>query len=306
MPSESHDHPTGTLRYPSTAAAPPLGSSSLWKVDVSGGSHVGRVRSNNEDHFLVARMDRVWRTVASNLPPDVVPETSTETVFGLLVADGMGGRAAGEVASRMAIGTLVELFLETPDIIMRLDPGFTEEVLQRLDERFQTIKDRLSEQVRREPELAGMGTTMTLAASIGPDLLLAHVGDSRAYLYRKGELRRLTRDQTMAQFLADSGVITASEVDAHPMRNVLTNVLGTHGGPMSVDLSGHRLENGDRMLLCSDGLTEMVPEPDIARVLSEPDTTSATACNRLIQLALDAGGKDNVTVVLGRYTAAPA
>src|SRR3954471_15742084 len=113
MASESRDdHPTGTLRVPSTAPAPAPGSSSRWAVDVSGGSDVGKVRANNEDHFLVARMDRIWRTIGSNLPPDVVPAISTETVYGLLVADGMGGRAAGEVASRMAISTLVELFLE--------------------------------------------------------------------------------------------------------------------------------------------------------------------------------------------------
>ena len=300
MANPSNDHPTGKHRVDSGFAAGP-GSNQRWSVELSGRSHVGRIRENNEDHFLVARLDRTWQTLGSNLPVDAVPAVSTETVYGMLVADGMGGRAAGEVASRVAISTLVDLVLQTPDIIMRLDPLFTEEALQRFDERFQQIKKVLTEKVLRDPELAGMGTTMTLAASAGADLLIAHVGDSRAYLFRRKELRRLTRDQTMAQFLADSGVITAGEVDDHPLRNVLTNVLGTSGGPMPVDLSGHRLEDGDMVLLCSDGLTEMVEETTIARVLGDPLSSPAAACDQLINLALDAGGKDNVTVALGRY-----
>lgn len=303
--AERDDHPTGTRRLVASMQNPP-GSSSRWSVDASGRSHVGRVRANNEDHFLVARLDRTWQTLASNVPADAIPTLSTETAYGLFVADGMGGRAAGEIASRMAIATFVDLFLSTPDIIMRLDPGFTEEALQRINERFQRIKAVLTDQVKRDPNLAGMGTTMTLAGSIGSDLLIAHVGDSRAYLYRRRELRRLTRDQTMAQFLADAGLITAAELDEHPLRHVLTNVLGTQDGEMLVDLNGLHLESGDMLLLCSDGLTEMISDEAIAEVLGAEGQPTATACDRLIDLALAAGGKDNITVVVGRYVAAPS
>jgi protein phosphatase len=270
-------------------------------VDFGGLSHAGKVRPTNEDHFLVARLDRSLQTVVTNLPPGSVPERHTETVYGMLVADGMGGHAAGEVASRMAISTFVNQVIQTPDIIMRLDARFTEEALRRLDRRFQGIKEVLAEQVQLDPSLAGMGTTMTMACSIGTDLLIAHVGDSRAYLFRKGQLQRLTRDQTMAQFLADTGLIKPEQVANHPMRHVLTGALGTTGGPSDVDLSGQRLADGDQVFLCTDGLTEMVPEPVITDLLREGAGSAAEDCERLVNLALERGGKDNVTVVIGRY-----
>jgi protein phosphatase len=273
-------------------------------VDFGGASHPGKVRPNNEDHYLVARMDRVMQTLKTNLPSGSVPEQQTETAYGLLIADGMGGHAAGEVASRTAIVTLVELILRTPDLILRLDKRLTDQALRRLDQRFQEIKSALMDQVEADPKLYGMGTTMTLACSLGVDLLIAHVGDSRAYLYRQGQLQRLTRDQTMAQFLADTGVISLEEVATHPMRHVLTGALGTKGGRTKVDLRGMRLIDADQVLLCTDGLTEMVPDNKIADILARGGS-STDACAALIEQALAAGGKDNVTVVLARYSIAP-
>jgi len=154
-------------------------------VEVSGLSHRGLVRENNEDHFLVSRVDRTMQTLATNMPPGAVPDRSEDTVYGMLVADGMGGHAAGEVASRTAIATLVDLVLRTPDIIMRLDEHYTEEALLRFERRFQEIAKVLREKAKADVRLAGMGTTMTLACSAGSDLIVAHVGDSRAYLLRE-------------------------------------------------------------------------------------------------------------------------
>jgi protein phosphatase len=270
-------------------------------VDFGGLSHIGQVRSNNEDHFLVARIDRTMRTLVTNLPPGAVPDQSVDTVYGVLVADGLGGHAAGEVASRTAIATMVELVVATPDIITRLDDQFSQKALRRFDERFHEIKKVLAEQVRREPHLAGMGTTMTLACCAGADLLIGHVGDSRAYLMRQGRLLRLTRDQTMAQLLADRGMISFDEIETHPLRHSLTGALGGRDGPIDVDLSAHRLLDGDQILLCTDGLTEMVPEASIAALLQQPAESASEVCARLVQAALDAGGRDNVTAVLGRY-----
>jgi serine/threonine protein phosphatase PrpC len=270
-------------------------------VDFGGLSHIGRVRSNNEDHFLVARIDRTLRTLITNLPPGAVPDQSVDSVYGMLVADGLGGHAAGEVASRAAISTLVDLVLATPDIIVRLDDYFTEQALRRLKERFHRIKAVLAEQVRREPHLAGMGTTMTLACSAGDSLLIAHVGDSRAYLMRQGRLLRLTRDQTVAQLLADRGMIAIDEIQTHPLRHALTGALGGRDGPIDVDLSAQRLVDGDQILLCTDGLTDMLPEASIAAMLQQPAESASEVCARLVQAALDAGGRDNVTAVLGRY-----
>ena len=269
-------------------------------VEVSGLSHRGLVRENNEDHFLVSRVDRTMQTLATNMPPGAVPDRSEDTVYGMLVADGMGGHAAGEVASRTAIATLVDLVLRTPDIIMRLDEHYTEEALLRFERRFQEIAKVLREKAKADVRLAGMGTTMTLACSAGSDLIVAHVGDSRAYLLRERRLQRLTSDQTMAQFLADSGMISHHEIESHPMRHVLTGALSTGDGPTDVDLTAQRLLNGDQVLLCTDGLFDMVSDTSITALLQQPGSTSEV-CQRLVTAANEAGGRDNVTVVLARY-----
>ncbi len=274
--------------------------SALVEVDLAALSDPGKLRSNNEDHFLVARFDRTMQTLVSNLPEGAVPPRHAETAYGMLVADGVGGAVAGEIASRTAIQALVELVLETPDWIMRLDGDRAREVLQRLERRFQKVREVLLAEAREDPTLLGMGTTLTLACSLGADLLTAHVGDSRAYLFHKGRLERLTRDQTMAQSLADAGAISQEEVATHPSRHVLTSAIATRGAFVQVELSRSRLEDGDQLLLCTDGLTEMVAEEAIAGVLSRPGP-AARACGSLVDLALEGGGKDNVTVVLARY-----
>lgn len=299
----SNEDNTATAELPSltTPAREWSSTSSLVEVDLGAESHPGKVRSNNEDHFLVARADRTLRPLLTNLPKGNVPEQSTETVYGMVVADGMGGHAAGEVASRMAISALVDLVLRTPDWIMRFDEHSVTEVLARMAGRFRDIKNTLIEQAMADPTLSGMGTTMTLACSLGADSIIAHVGDSRAYVYRRGELTRLTRDHTLVQSLADVGAIRREEVATHPMRHVLTNAIDTQGGDVRAELHQLRLMDGDQLLLCSDGLTDMVAERDIADALQAPGS-AADCCRALIDMALEGGGKDNVTVVLACYS----
>jgi protein phosphatase len=170
-----------------------------------------------------------------------------------------------------------------------------------MERRFQKVRETLVERANANPSLKGMATTMTVAGTVGSELLTAHVGDSRAYVFRRdGRLEKLTRDQTMAQSLADSGAITQQEVEKSPYRHVLTSALATRAAFVQVELKRSRLEDGDRLLLCSDGLTDMVPEESIARVLRET-RSSSDACRRLIDYALEAGGKDNVTVVVAKY-----
>jgi protein phosphatase len=298
-----NDH-EDTAELPRQGRAEPLspaGASALVEVDLAALSHPGKVRKNNEDHFIAARFDRGMRTLATNLPAGDVPERYAETAYGMLVADGVGGAAGGEVASRTAIQALVDLALETPDWIMRLDDHFAEEVLQRMERRFQKIRELLVARADADPGLRGMATTMTVACTLGTELLTAHVGDSRAYVLRRdGRLERLTRDQTMAQSLADAGAISQEEVAQHPSRHILTSALATRGAFVQVDLKRSRLEDGDRLLLCSDGLTEMVPDESIAKVL-ERARSSSEACRHLVEVALEEGGKDNVTVIVARY-----
>jgi protein phosphatase len=142
---------------------------------------------------------------------------------------------------------------------------------------------------------------MTAAYSIGDDLFLAHVGDSRAYLFRDGKLQLLTHDQTQAQLMADIGMISQREVARHRLRHVLTSALGGTEKAVKVDIQRLKLSNADRLLLCTDGLTDMVDDAGIAGALAARET-SHEASRRLMDLALEKGGKDNVTIVLARYS----
>ncbi len=291
---------TAELSIPRPEETLRRGTSSLVEVELAGRSDPGKVRANNEDHFLIARFERTMKTLGSNLPAGEIEERYAESAYGMLVADGVGGSAGGEVASRTAIRTLVELVLDTPDWTMPFDEPLAERVLQRMEKRFQKIREVLVEDAKADPSLRGMGTTLTLACSLGPELLTAHVGDSRAYLFHKGRLQALTHDQTLAQSLADAGAIPQEDVAHHPSRHILTSALASRGAFARVELRRLRLQDGDRLLLCSDGLTEMVSESDIASVVASAASCDA-ACSRLIGLALEAGGKDNVTVVMAQY-----
>jgi protein phosphatase len=279
----------------------PAGASAWVQVDIGALTDPGKVRKNNEDHYLVVRLDRSMRTIDTNLPDGEIPRNYAETAYGMLVADGVGGAEGGEIASRTAIHALVDMAIDTPDWIMRIDQPLAQEVLDRMERRFQKVREVLVEAAKSNPALRGMATTMTVACSLGPDLLTTHVGDSRAYVLRKnGRFERLTRDQTLAQSLADSGAIRQDEIANHPARNVLTSALATRGAFVQVELKQARLSDGDQLLLCSDGLTDMVPEDVIARELAAPGRASGI-CRRLVDLALEAGGKDNVTVLVARY-----
>jgi protein phosphatase len=218
----------------------------------------------------------------------------------LVVADGMGGEAAGEVASRKAIAVLVDLVLRTPDWIMLLDDMQIRRVEERMERRFRQIHRALNDEVRADPKLFGMGTTMTLAVSHGADLLITYVGDSRAYLFRQDRLTALTHDQTAVQELIDTGKIRPEQAATHPLRNRLTGAISTKFAEANAALFSLTLAEGDRLLLCTDGLTDLVPESIIMEVLRREGEV-ADACASLLEQALSRGGKDNVTVVLARY-----
>jgi serine/threonine protein phosphatase PrpC len=273
---------------------------SLVEVDLGALSHVGKLRKNNEDHYLVGRLGRSLEPLMTNVSQEHLPSRLDEVGYGLLVADGMGGAAAGEVASGMAVSVLVDLIIETAKWGRRIDAEEAQALMERLGHYYNEIHSRLIEEAQADPRLSGMGTTLTVAYSFCKDLFIAHVGDSRAYLFRQGELNQLTCDHTLAQALADRGQIAPEAVAGHRFKHVLTNVLGGHAGPVQTEIQHLRLEQGDRLLLCSDGLTDMVADTQIARVLSQMEG-SEKACRALVDLALESGGRDNVTVVLARY-----
>jgi protein phosphatase len=287
---------------------PPPAVSAKVQVDLAAMSHQGKVRKNNEDHFLVARAERSLETLMTNLPEGLIPNRFAEVGYGMLVADGLGGKAAGEVASRLAITTLVNLVLHTPDWIMRIDEPNAEEFMQRMAERFRIVDTAVREQAQTDPSLAGMGTTMTLACISGTVLILAHIGDSRVYLLRGGECHQLTRDHTMAQLLVQLGILRPEQAAGHRLKNALTQAIGAGQGLGDAEVQHLTLADGDQILLCTDGLTDMVRTETIAAVMRDAKS-SDEACRLLVEAALENGGLDNVTVVLARYrlpSSAPA
>lgn len=244
-------------------------------VDIAGLTDRGHVRSKNEDCFLAVEFGRHLFILGSSLTDEDVSPFE-QGGYGMVVADGVGGMAAGEVASRMAVSGLLRLVEQTPDWILSMKDDCVNQVMERMEQRLQQVADDLGLMVESSPELSGMATTMTLAVSLGPEVLIAHVGDSRGYLLRDGQLIRLTHDHSRAQVLADMGIIDARDVATHPMRNVLTNCLG-QGRRVEVDFRRFRLKDADRLLLCTDGLTDMVDESQMLAILAA-QSDSATAC----------------------------
>jgi protein phosphatase len=247
---------------------------------------------------MVMRIGRFLETVATSLPPGEVPERADEAGYALIVADGMGGHADGELASRMAISGLVKLVLAMPDWIFRLDASVTRDAAKKRSKgRVRRLNKLLIEHGRREQKSRGMGTTLTIARIMGDDLHLVHVGDSRAYLLREARLHRLTRDHTFVQLLIDSGQLSPEEGARSSARHMLVNALGGFNPDVEVDVDQLKLATGDRLLLCSDGLTDLVDDDAIREVLIERPG-SADACRRLIDLALANGGRDNITAIV--------
>jgi len=278
----------------------PKPASSTVRVHFGAVSDTGKVRANNEDHFLVSRVSRKQDILLTNVPEDQFPAQTGEDGYAMIVADGMGGMAAGEVASRLAITTGLKLFHKSPKWGFKINQKEARELFDRVSQHLRDIDRTLTERSYSDHRLFGMGTTLALAYSIGIDLFIIHLGDSRAYLYRKGELRQLTKDHTVAQAMADAGHIAPEEVRHHRKRNALTNFLGGHDGKVKADIRWLRLADGDRLLLCSDGLNDMVDDASIAKILGEHDQPS-DAAQVLLNEALNRGGKDNVTVIVARY-----
>lgn len=275
--------------------------SALVYVDVAALTHRGKVRQNNEDHFLVGRTERDLEVLLTSLDQDHISRHSRETGYGMIVADGMGGEEGGEVASRLAIKTLLELVIQTPDWLMRIDDELAEELIRRTTDRFRKVNAAIRDEAQSNPSLARMGTTLTVAVSLASDLFVIHVGDSRSYLLRNGQLRQLTRDQTVVQSLLDAGILTHQQAATHKMRHVLTQALGQQAGNLKIEVQRLKLEDGDCLLLCTDGLTEMVPDREISAVLTNSGKAEQH-CQALLDKALDAGGKDNITVVVAHYS----
>jgi protein phosphatase len=267
-------------------------------------SDPGKVRRNNEDHFLVARLAKAMQVSHTSLSDAGATHLSDEEAYLMIVADGMGGAAAGERASALAVETVEHFVLNTLKWFFHLEQGgeahaLFGELRRSLEQADRTVVER----ARTDPSLHGMGTTLTMAYSVNRDLFVVHAGDSRAYLFRDGELIQLTSDHTLVQVLVDGGAISPEDAKKHRGRNIVTNVVGGPNEGVHAEIHKLTVEDGDRLLLCSDGLTEPVGNDQITEILARHDDPKI-ACDQLIEQALERGAPDNVTVVLARYTMA--
>jgi protein phosphatase len=276
-----------------SARKPPL------TVRTFGMTDRGKVRPGNEDQFLIAVLLKALQVQQTSLPQPQFQHSSDRSHL-FVVADGMGGRAGGETASAMAIGSVESFVLNSLKWFARCKGDEQDRVLADFQRALVEASSRIQAEGAEIPELHGMGTTLTLAYSLNNELFVAHAGDSRCYLLHDGGLVRLTRDHTLVEELVREGVLPADQAPRHCLRHLVTNAIG--GGYAKVQVEVHKLEleSGDIVLLCSDGLTEMVSDERIAQIL-KADTDPERACRQLVESANEAGGKDNITAVVAHF-----
>ena len=218
----------------------------------------GKVRGNNEDHFLVARLSKSMHVCKTSLPGEGETQFSEEEGYLIVVADGMGGAAAGERASALAVGSIEEFVLNTLKWFLHLSGHDEHALLAELRQSLERADRTVIERARSNPALHGMGTTLTMAYSVATDLFIVHAGDSRAYLFRDGELEQLTSDHTLVQALIDGGAISPEDAKRHNRRHVVTNVIGGPSEGVFAEIHKLAVRDGDTLLFCTDGLTEPV------------------------------------------------
>jgi protein phosphatase len=262
----------------------------------------GKVRDRNEDHFLVAELTKTLRVHHTSLPQPRVREGAHHG-FLFVVADGMGGHAGGEVASRLAARTVEEFVLDALKWFMEMSGAEGNEVSDQLRQSLAEADANIVRIAQERPTLHGMGTTLTLAFAVRSELFVVHAGDSRAGLFRGGKLYRLTQEHTLAAELVRRGKLAPGEVATHRLRHIVTNVVGGPKPGVYAEVSRAHLEPRDRLVLCTDGLTDMLGDADVEELLRlNPDPEDAV--RKLVKEANARGGKDNITVVVANFDAA--
>ncbi len=278
--------------------SPPQPPSHL-SPDVFGATDVGKVRRINQDQFLVASLHKLMRIHQTSLP-DVEQDRMAGDHQGLLavVADGVGGQLAGEHASQTAVESIAQYVIQAMRCYYALDPSEEDDFVEQLLRGIELANDAVLDAARSDPERSGMATTLTLAKILGNRAYVAQVGDSRAYLVHQGALSQITRDQTLAQDLVDQGVMSVHTAEHSPYSHVLSSAIGGRALPVVSCLD---LQQGDTLLLCTDGLTKHVTDDEILAIIKQA-TDARACCRELVSLALDRGGSDNVTAVVCRFT----
>jgi serine/threonine protein phosphatase PrpC len=280
-----------------TADAPVTRNPREDEIDVHGLTHPGKVRKDNQDHFVLCSLRKQLVLRFSSIPDAADLMADSERLASLaMVADGVGGAARGETASRVAL-TAVTRYVTRG---MRCYLGAWEddqEFYEALQQGAQQCHAELLRRGEEDHDYSGMATTLTLYLGVWPRAYLLQVGDSRCYLLRDGELAQITRDQTMAQEMVDLGVMKAEQVAGTRLEHTLTSSIG--GSQTQPKVTRFDMNWGHVLLLCSDGLTRHVSDDRIRDVLRSM-TSARQACETLLRDALDGGGSDNITVVVGR------
>lgn len=261
-------------------------------VSVFGKTDLGRTRDHNEDTFLVADLSRR----VSSLQPDMREHEVGPRGSLFMVADGMGGAAAGEVASRMAADAV---FSHMTSVWPEDNEISAQRFAYRMKEAVELANNRIHTHAREHPEVRGMGTTATVAGIFASDLYLAQVGDSRAYLVRNGQITQITKDQSLMQRLVEAGEITEEEAEQSERRNIILQALGPDPR-VKVDLTRQSLRRNDLLILCSDGLSGQVKKEEICEIAGST-TDLMEVCAKLIDLANERGGPDNITAIAARF-----
>ena len=273
-------------------------------VNAFGVTDKGKVRSANEDQFLIAELTKAMRVWQTTLPEPKV-QVGEERAHLFLVADGMGGHQAGERASALAVAAIEHFTLNSFKWFFGTDGSEAKKVLAQFQSAFSKADAEIAETAAAHPELRGMGTTVTIAFQLGAQLCVVHAGDSRAYLHRQHELHQLTKDHTLVADLVRTGVLQPDQAAGHHLRHVITNVIGGPEAGVKVEARALQLQDGDRLLLCSDGLTDMVPNEAIAASL-DAERTPEAAAKQLLERANEGTASDNITLVVVSFDAAPA
>ena len=267
------------------------------EIDVFGLTHAGKVRQDNQDHFLIASLRKRMEVHLTSLPPNNAMGDNERLAFLAMVADGVGGGPKGEEASRITSAAIMRYVAESTQCYYAAEAWEDETFPRALEEAALHCHLELTRLAQDDPARHGMATTLTLWLGVWPRAYLLQVGDSRCYLLRNGELSQISRDQTLAQDLVDQGVFTRTDAMSTRWAHVLASAIG---GPDAAPVVTRLTQVwGDVGLLCSDGLTEHVSDERIRQRLTTM-TTAKQVCETLLQDALDGGGSDNITILVGR------
>jgi serine/threonine protein phosphatase PrpC len=274
--------------------------SSAVGIDVAAASSCGKARSQNTDHYLVVRFGRLQETMLTSLATADLPAAFEEYAYAMLVADGLDEEGGGARASRLALSTVAHLAIRYGKWNVRIGPDNIAEVVEQSELLYREVNNAMRDASRAELRLADMAASLTSVYIAGADLFYMHVGHSRAYLFRNGVLIPLTTDHTLEQLRHDTHKPTLIEQPKRDQAHVLIETIGGSPSAPDVTIEHVQLWTGDRVILCTNGLTDVVSADTIADVMATQRRPSEE-CQRLVDLALAAGGPDNVTVLVADY-----